>query len=103
MYVGDLLPRSSVALPTQSIVLCVAILLVWLIVSLVHHKGPCSESSVEFFFVVVRGGSRGSTPHGAAMRSVALPIFMGLRHLPSCVSVHRHDVSVVSFSVCESL
>jgi hypothetical protein len=48
-YVGDPFPRFGVALSTQSVGLCVAVLLVWHIVSLIHHKGLCSESSANTF------------------------------------------------------
>lgn len=65
---------------------CVVVPLVWRIVSLIRHKGPCSEPAVDIF-VVVRGWSRGSA-HGTVARTIASPVIMGMCHLPSCVRIH---------------
>jgi hypothetical protein len=82
------LPWFDVVLLTKSVGSCVAILLVWRIVSLVRHMGFCIESSAGIL-AVVHGGSRGSASYGAAVRSATSPVIMDLRHSPTCVGIHQ--------------
>jgi hypothetical protein len=65
---------------------CIAVPLVWCIVSLIRHTGPCSESAADIL-IVVCDGSRGSVPH-TTVCSVASPVVTCLRHLSSCVGIH---------------
>jgi hypothetical protein len=69
---------------------CIAVPLVWHTVSLIRHVGLYSEFAADFF-VVVRGGSRGSVPrYGSAQRSFAY------RHgHVSLTGVRRHTPGMV--------
>jgi hypothetical protein len=89
--VGPLLPSCRRA-PGVTLFIgpCVPVPQVWHTVLLIHHMGPYSNFVADIF-VVVRGGSRGSTlRHGSTQRSFAY------RHRSaSLVAVRRHTPDMV--------